>query len=1044
MSAQHERIIPASGPATDNRFYFLRAEIPEGKRGAVAFWKEQTGEARPTLQFTLKPVDAVRPYHPLLDLVRARYLELPPEQARAALDAVEVHHRHRHIFRDWLETGYADREDDLFRAPAEIDWERGRLFQSLTDLIDRLWDTDTAPLLILENFELAGLPLVHLLLWMIEHDRPRNLRFVCVFNRDSVLVSHWTAEFRQRFFNCIEERDLIRHFPVDIPVEHDPGHINTSPPELLNDIALSRCFIAYEEAHAIPAALGSLPPFQAITAGYLIGIINVLVGDIKKALLFLAKALETARQTGNEPMIARINAAIALCHSRSSNFPAIEKHMTIARKTAQDCDNQSLVLSMEYMRFMVHESFTANPANWSELGSLIARLKAAGMTDHLLDLKSNISYYESCIVNAGWETAYREALESLSLAESVDNLFQASKLHHVVAFLCQMKNRNDEAVKHFDSCIAIRRVLGAQDELVRAFNGVGYLCFTIGRFKASLAYFEDSLELLEPQKAYSETCLTLFNIVNIYFFTGRFSGALDIMERILDVLDNLKKDSLPFHSRRKLYSFAGCAAWLRNQKTLALDYWNAARSSPTDDHSGAICPLLDSFISRMMNNELASEHALAKAFETAEQDNQSYFLIFLLLVRACLRRDTGDTASAAADFTRAQKLADTIGLEEQKELLLFLKNGGLWKDFHPAVDPDGRIRAVSIGLTDSARQEAANLNLLKKLSDISFLKDFQDSITRDLEEKQLFKTAINLIKRTFPFSGIYFLEDRVNPLLREASPRKRRIPAAWHWNRLFGTVDAHEAVLLTDPAGGLLAYPFSYNAEQGLWAVLTTGEDGPTLSTEETEIATLALRHLDLTLDLHRAKEALKNAASRDNLTGALSRQEFMSRVEQERSRLERYSRSGDTGFAILFMDLDNFKFYNDEYGHPAGDCILQLFARLLRHCIRDLDSLGRFGGDEFIIMLPATGTAGAKRVAERILESLRKAEGFKKELEDELGYRVSIPAGSQLGCSIGITLFETAEPVPVNQLVEQADKALYLAKNAGKGCLRFFEKTGG
>ncbi len=1024
-------------------FYFLRAEIPEGKRGKAAFWNELTATANPLCQTTYKADDSIHPYYPLLNLIRDRYQELTADAQRAVLASVKVHHRHRHIFHDWLETGIADREDDLFRAPAEIEWERGLLFQSLTDLTNRLWTAENAPILVLENFELAGLSIVNLLLWMIEQGSFSPLRFICVFNRDSNMVSHWSAEFRQRFFSQIEAHDIIQHYPADIPMESDPNILPEHKTDLLTDIALSRCFMAYEEINAF-SNLSALSPHQAIRAGYTVGLIHIMTSDIKKALIFLAKALETARQAGDEAMIARINAATALSHSRSSNFPAIEKHMLIARKTAQENGDRNLSLTMEYMRFMVHESYTANPANWTEMNLMIDQLKAAGLTDQLLDLKSNISYYESCIANTGWENAYREAVESLALAESIDNLFQASKLHHVVAFLCQMENRGDEAIRHFDQCIAIRRKIGTIDELVRAYNGVGYLCFTLGRFKTSLTYFEKSLELLEPQKTYTETCLTLFNIVNIYFFTGCFAGAQDVMERILIVLNNLNLESLPFHSHRKLFSFAGCAAYLCNQKTLALDYWNAALKTADDKQTGAIFPLLCSFTARTMNDTAAAEQNLAAALEKATEDKQLYFIIFLLLIRACFLRDQGSVTPAEADFNEARDRIEAGGLSEQRDLLEYLRAGGNWKDYQPILNLDGRIRMVSMGLADSARQEAANLSLIKKLSDISFLKDFQDTITRDLEEKELFQESLHLLKRNFSFSGIHFIENRLAPKLTEGSPAKRQVPSSWFWTRLFGTEGKAETVMTTDPSGSLMAYPFRYNPERGLWAVLTTSASKNGMSPEELEIVRVALTHMDLTLDLHRAKEALKAAASRDNLTGAYSRQEFINRVEGERQRLTRYATESNNSFAIVFMDLDNFKQYNDNFGHPAGDYILQSFARLAQTCLRNLDSLGRFGGDEFIMLLPATGRAGAKRVAARILDAVSMAKGFQDELARELGYQVSIPEESLLNCSIGISIYESGKPASVDELIEQADKALYQAKNAGKGVFRFFGEAQG
>ncbi len=1016
--------------------HFLRAAIPEGRRVAPGAWKALLSDGRPIVQVTVRAGDATRPYHPLLDLARERWLSLDPGRREAVISSVRLHHRHARIFREWLETGTAERDDDFFRPPAEFDFERGRFFRSFADLLAALWDPDDAPTVVLENFELAGLPLAAFLLWAMENEARFSLALLCVFNRDSVLSSHWQADFRQRFFNQLERFELVQHFPLDLETEEDPEALPDAPRDLPRDISLSRCFLAYEEAGGFPG-LQDLPRAEAAKAGYDLGMIDLMTGEVKAAMLSLSEALEKARQAGDAVMMARVNAGMALCDSRVNDVPSLDKHMALARKLAEEAGHAPTILLLDFSRFMFQESYTQDPANAPAMRAMEARMEAAGKLDLLLALRSNISYYESVIATDGWQAAYDLAQANLALSEEMDNLYQVSKLHHVVAWLCQLKGRGDEAIRHFDQCIAFRKELGAVDELVRAYNGVGYLCFTIGKFKASLSYFEKSLELLEPQHAYIETCLTLFNIVNIYFFTGMFSGAQDVMERILAVLDNLKLDSLPFHPRKKLYSFAGCAAFLRNQKTLALDYWNAALREPAKVVAGAAFPLLKSFMARTLEDDRAAAAALEEALAAARSDGQGYFTAFILMERAQAARARGAQEKAAADFAAASALVDSNGLNEMRPLLEHLRSGKAWRDYSAAAEMDGRIKTVSLGLTDSARQEAANMVLLKKLNDISFLKDFQDAVTRDLEEKDLYRTAMTLIKRNFPFTSFYLMEDRLNPSIMEGWPRKRRPDPAWAWDALFGAGGQAEMIVKPFPGGSLMAYPFSFNQERGLWAVMTTQSDDLQPSREETEIVTLALRHMDLTLDLHRAKEALKLAVARDNLTGALSRQEFMSRVERERQRHQRYSKDGQAGFSIIFMDLDNFKHYNDSYGHPVGDFILKAFARMVLLCVRELDSLGRWGGDEFVVLLPSTDAEGARFVANRILQSMKEADGFRKELEAELGHKIHIAPERRLGCSIGVAVFEPASPVEVDELIEAADKALYAAKGAGKGMMR-------
>jgi diguanylate cyclase (GGDEF)-like protein len=143
--------------------------------------------------------------------------------------------------------------------------------------------------------------------------------------------------------------------------------------------------------------------------------------------------------------------------------------------------------------------------------------------------------------------------------------------------------------------------------------------------------------------------------------------------------------------------------------------------------------------------------------------------------------------------------------------------------------------------------------------------------------------------------------------------------------------------------------------------------------------------------------------------------------------------------FALLFIDLDNFKFYNDTFGHPLGDRILENFSRLLIKVCRESDWIFRYGGDEFVLLLVETDSESSTLIADRILFELDEREGF-SELLKENGHENQIPQEKWLCCSIGISDFQKADKKTTN-LLHQADEALYQAKEAGKGQWKIYNK---
>ena len=169
-------------------------------------------------------------------------------------------------------------------------------------------------------------------------------------------------------------------------------------------------------------------------------------------------------------------------------------------------------------------------------------------------------------------------------------------------------------------------------------------------------------------------------------------------------------------------------------------------------------------------------------------------------------------------------------------------------------------------------------------------------------------------------------------------------------------------------------------------------------------------------------EERLTHQAFHDSLTGLPNRALFFDRLEQALSRAER--REGRV--AVLFLDLDNFKYVNDSLGHDAGDGLLVAVAGRLRGCVRPEDTVARLGGDEFAVLLEARDAGETTRVARRIVEALR--EPF------ELGGREVFA-----GTSVGIALGEAGRERP-DDLLRKADLALYEAKRGGKARYALFD----
>jgi len=178
-------------------------------------------------------------------------------------------------------------------------------------------------------------------------------------------------------------------------------------------------------------------------------------------------------------------------------------------------------------------------------------------------------------------------------------------------------------------------------------------------------------------------------------------------------------------------------------------------------------------------------------------------------------------------------------------------------------------------------------------------------------------------------------------------------------------------------------------------------------------------RILDLQRNLIRAREELRFRASHDVLTGLANRAAVLEAANREYSRQLREGGS----FGLIILDLDHFKNVNDTYGHLCGDEVLRVAARRLLASVRNYDTVGRYGGEEFLVIAPSSDGPGTLALAERVRQAI----------EDPA---IPTEAGPvRVTASCGVAISEGEHAFKPDDLLRIADEALYRAKNRGRNC---------
>jgi two-component system cell cycle response regulator len=184
------------------------------------------------------------------------------------------------------------------------------------------------------------------------------------------------------------------------------------------------------------------------------------------------------------------------------------------------------------------------------------------------------------------------------------------------------------------------------------------------------------------------------------------------------------------------------------------------------------------------------------------------------------------------------------------------------------------------------------------------------------------------------------------------------------------------------------------------------GDDRTTLELLSKELS-LLVKNLFLS-------EETRRLANNDGLTGLQNRRRTTERLEVEVARARRYG----TPLAVAMCDVDHFKQVNDRFGHNMGDEVLVEVGRALQHTLREVDLVGRWGGEEFLVLLPDTDVTGAEIVGERLRAGIEALPPFNAGPE-------------RVTCSVGVACFESSDST--SGFVDRADQALYRAKKAGR-----------
>ncbi|MDL2210204.1 GGDEF domain-containing protein [Desulfovibrio sp. OttesenSCG-928-O18] len=336
--------------------------------------------------------------------------------------------------------------------------------------------------------------------------------------------------------------------------------------------------------------------------------------------------------------------------------------------------------------------------------------------------------------------------------------------------------------------------------------------------------------------------------------------------------------------------------------------------------------------------------------------------------------------------------------------------------------------------------------LERKNEALSFLVNFLTHTSDSFDETELLGKAFTCLQRLFPVITMHaalFARDDSGTFTADlfvAAPGDSPAYAAWRSRllemgmsinngepvsptTLYLPLAGATAASACPTDGHILTLPVHIGEHSQFFLMLLTPMER-NLSRDQALALESALRHMALSLRNARRYQEMCHFADRDSLTGAYNRRHFEQTLLVEIARHDRYEEE----ISLLILDIDLFKNINDTYGHLKGDEVLRAVANVIMTTIRQTDYCVRYGGEEFVVLLPHTSSRNAAWLAERLRRKIQKlsfADGKK---------RFGVTA------SIGVASIPVGEAKEGLALTSEADQALYQAKNSGRNRVMVYE----
>lgn len=1002
-------------------------------------------------------------YSPFSDLIIEAYSSYTDAEFEELFSSLDIFYNHRQLLRSLIRGEEISRKEDILED--EIVYEKNTIVESFVKMFLNVY-CDKTLLLIVDNLEVLPKSTLTILSSLVTKKwNVCKIAIVVLFDKEKL----YNREDDFFLKNVSQEKRIVNILFMDetIPGDKDRRREYSCFMErqegkaLIKKLEKAFRLLAFDDCKEFCCCVNErisekrdyLNAADLLRFRLLHAQTFLMLLEMDSAIMNFKTALKLAEEQRDNHYLALIHYWFGITYFLKGELFKATEQGKICLEIGQEVSDRVMQLRGLLLLYLSENKFDpSNMLHWYQyFRELIAIAEELGWVNTLIYCYTTIPYGLP-----GNYTKYYDHLQTkgIQLAKKRNYLYRLANAYQTKGTAYAVNGKYKAVFHCYKKSLYYKKVVKDIQGLPYIYNGIGSYYYLTGSYEKALSCYFRSLSYLRRHHDYSEVAMTFLNLSLCYYMMLCEDMSLHCLENMNRIMNRAGIEKVMSYSKSGIGVLISLIAALNGNFVKAYQHYCVLKDeefllSSTKSEEFFMYEFLKAlFLVREYRYEEAIFHMKeAEKHLYRKEDVIRYHSPRFYFEYAKVCEKMGD--SERYDSVLEKGLSEAVFLKNHFFISIFQK---LFAHEKIHLNWSSLRRKINI----SSWLQAANLGnnirtLQKRINEINLLNKLQHYYVLPISIPQLISDVILVIRENLSLASVCFFQ---------------KIDGKWEYQCCAGiekkiSVDSFEDFLQSssrkillkrrnecpflEGVNSILVLPLEIERKfSGAFLFMASDEFGTEINSNDFKILDIIIQQLKITLEkklwekkiveqnknLENYNKQLLVMATTDRLTGVSNRQALYKKLQEEEEKMRRDLNK--KGLAVLFLDLDNFKYYNDTFGHELGDYLLTKFADILKNAVRNIDFIARYGGDEFVLLLPETDFPEARAIAQRILEDVGESNHFRDHVCRYLEKEVMIPEERQLSVSIGISRYERANEISL--LISFADKALYEAKRSGKG----------